>query len=110
MQPEGRYILGFEICILCSLWLWKWNLYAKNGLLLTFEPLVKLVEWLMTWNISSSFLINLLAYINSTCCIVDPHGTPKVNIWQDPLSPSKWKEEHVSNLWFLESLFLVQDL
>ncbi|KEH38810.1 hypothetical protein MTR_2g080270 [Medicago truncatula] len=24
----------------------------------------------------------------------DPHGTPKVNIWQDPLSPSKWKEEH----------------
>jgi len=53
------------------------------------------------------FLDYLLAYINLTCCIVDPHGTPKVNIWQDPLSPSKWKEEHVSNLWFLESLFLV---
>ncbi|PIM98095.1 hypothetical protein CDL12_29427 [Handroanthus impetiginosus] len=25
----------------------------------------------------------------------DPHGPPKVNFWQDPLSPSKWKEEHV---------------
>ncbi|XP_019705824.1 uncharacterized protein [Elaeis guineensis] len=24
----------------------------------------------------------------------DHHGTPKVNIWEDPLSPSKWKEEH----------------
>ncbi|XP_004487670.1 uncharacterized protein [Cicer arietinum] len=24
----------------------------------------------------------------------DHHGPPKVNIWQDPLSPSKWKEEH----------------
>ncbi|KAK9689726.1 hypothetical protein RND81_09G077500 [Saponaria officinalis] len=24
----------------------------------------------------------------------DPHGTPKVNFWQDPTSPSKWKEEH----------------
>ncbi|GFQ06245.1 hypothetical protein PHJA_002768500 [Phtheirospermum japonicum] len=22
------------------------------------------------------------------------HGPPKVNVWQDPLSPSKWKEEH----------------
>ncbi|KAK7855079.1 hypothetical protein CFP56_029784 [Quercus suber] len=22
------------------------------------------------------------------------HGPPKVNFWQDPLSPSKWKEEH----------------
>ncbi|MQL80105.1 hypothetical protein Taro_012551 [Colocasia esculenta] len=26
----------------------------------------------------------------------DPHGPPKVNFWEDPLSPSKWKEEHVS--------------
>ncbi|RVW36445.1 hypothetical protein CK203_074781 [Vitis vinifera] len=26
----------------------------------------------------------------------DHHGPPKVNFWQDPLSPSKWKEEHVS--------------
>ncbi|KAL5581914.1 hypothetical protein UlMin_014356 [Ulmus minor] len=24
----------------------------------------------------------------------DPHGPPRVNVWQDPLSPSKWKEEH----------------
>ncbi|KAL2589674.1 hypothetical protein AAZX31_13G263700 [Glycine max] len=22
------------------------------------------------------------------------HGPPKVNFWQDPTSPSKWKEEH----------------
>ncbi|KAK4796794.1 hypothetical protein SAY86_029120 [Trapa natans] len=22
------------------------------------------------------------------------HGSPKVNCWQDPMSPSKWKEEH----------------
>lgn len=25
----------------------------------------------------------------------DHHGPPKVNFWDDPLSPSKWKEEHV---------------
>ncbi|KAH7285661.1 hypothetical protein KP509_33G039500 [Ceratopteris richardii] len=25
----------------------------------------------------------------------DPHhGPPKVNFWEDPTSPSKWKEEH----------------
>ncbi|KAG0476415.1 hypothetical protein HPP92_013256 [Vanilla planifolia] len=24
----------------------------------------------------------------------DHHGSTKVNIWEDPLSPSKWKEEH----------------
>ncbi|XP_039114696.1 uncharacterized protein LOC120250026 [Dioscorea cayenensis subsp. rotundata] len=24
----------------------------------------------------------------------DHHGPPKINFWQDPLSPSKWKEEH----------------
>ncbi|KAM0958677.1 hypothetical protein ACFX13_024578 [Malus domestica] len=24
----------------------------------------------------------------------DHHGPPRVNVWQDPLSPSKWKEEH----------------
>ncbi|KAI8557753.1 hypothetical protein RHMOL_Rhmol04G0034200 [Rhododendron molle] len=22
------------------------------------------------------------------------HGPPRVNFWEDPLSPSKWKEEH----------------
>lgn len=26
----------------------------------------------------------------------DHHGPPKVNCWQDPMNPSKWKEEHVS--------------
>ncbi|WOL04533.1 hypothetical protein Cni_G13254 [Canna indica] len=24
----------------------------------------------------------------------DHHGPPKVNFWEDPLSPSKWKEGH----------------
>ncbi|XP_076953815.1 uncharacterized protein LOC143628006 isoform X1 [Bidens hawaiensis] len=24
----------------------------------------------------------------------DPHGTPMVDFWKDPMSPSKWKEEH----------------
>ncbi|XP_062018211.1 uncharacterized protein LOC133734613 [Rosa rugosa] len=24
----------------------------------------------------------------------DHHGPPKVNFWEDPLSPSKWKKEH----------------
>ncbi|XWS54230.1 hypothetical protein CRYUN_Cryun10bG0072400 [Craigia yunnanensis] len=24
----------------------------------------------------------------------DHHGPPKVNFWEDPMSPSKWKEEH----------------
>ncbi|GMY31738.1 disease resistance protein SUMM2-like, partial [Fagus crenata] len=24
----------------------------------------------------------------------DHHGPPKVNFWGDPMSPSKWKEEH----------------
>ncbi|KAJ6823120.1 uncharacterized protein M6B38_385000 [Iris pallida] len=24
----------------------------------------------------------------------DHHGPPRVNLWDDPLSPSKWKEEH----------------
>ncbi|KAI9093295.1 hypothetical protein K1719_027309 [Acacia pycnantha] len=24
----------------------------------------------------------------------DHHGPPKVNFWQDPMNPSKWKEEH----------------
>ncbi|BFG26283.1 hypothetical protein CerSpe_125570 [Prunus speciosa] len=24
----------------------------------------------------------------------DHHGPPRVDVWQDPLSPSKWKEEH----------------
>lgn len=28
------------------------------------------------------------------------HGTPKINFWEDPMSPSKWKEEHFV-LWSL---------
>ncbi|KAI3499224.1 hypothetical protein L1887_35017 [Cichorium endivia] len=24
----------------------------------------------------------------------DPHGPPKVAFWKDPMSPSRWKEEH----------------
>ncbi|KAL9686611.1 hypothetical protein QQ045_031004 [Rhodiola kirilowii] len=28
----------------------------------------------------------------------DPHGPPKVNAWSDPMSPSKWKEEHIKLL------------
>uniref|UniRef100_A0A6M2EYB9 Uncharacterized protein n=1 Tax=Populus davidiana TaxID=266767 RepID=A0A6M2EYB9_9ROSI len=24
----------------------------------------------------------------------DHHGPPRINCWQDPMSPSKWKEEH----------------
>lgn len=28
--------------------------------------------------------------------VADRHGTPKVNVWQDPMSPSRWKEERVS--------------
>ncbi|KAK4743402.1 hypothetical protein SAY87_001403 [Trapa incisa] len=30
----------------------------------------------------------------SSCLRSDHHGQPKVNCWQDPMSPSKWKEEH----------------
>ncbi|CAA3013428.1 uncharacterized protein LOC111368601 isoform X1 [Olea europaea subsp. europaea] len=26
--------------------------------------------------------------------ITDHHGPPKVDFWKDPMSPSKWKEEH----------------
>ncbi|CAK9152131.1 unnamed protein product [Ilex paraguariensis] len=28
----------------------------------------------------------------------DHHGPPRVNCWQDPMSPSKWKEEHSNSL------------
>ncbi|CAN4104916.1 unnamed protein product [Withania somnifera] len=24
----------------------------------------------------------------------DHHGPPKINCWQDPMSPAKWKDEH----------------
>nr|KYP68826.1 hypothetical protein KK1_022472 [Cajanus cajan] len=26
--------------------------------------------------------------------LADHHGPPKVDFWKDPMSPSKWKEEH----------------
>lgn len=39
--------------------------------------------------------------------IADHHGPPKVNFWQDPMSPSKWKEEHVSYVTFLKMLNLL---
>ncbi|XVE66244.1 hypothetical protein DITRI_Ditri08aG0064800 [Diplodiscus trichospermus] len=32
---------------------------------------------------------------------VDHHGPPKVNFWEDPISPSKWKEEHVNSFLFI---------
>ncbi|XP_073100738.1 uncharacterized protein [Elaeis guineensis] len=40
----------------------------------------------------------------------DHHGPPKVNIWEDPLSPSKWKEEHFSwlvraRLWRIQAFY-----
>lgn len=33
--------------------------------------------------------------------VADHHGPPKVNFWQDPMNPSKWKEEHVSPILLL---------
>ena len=39
-------------------------------------------------------------------CIIGHHGPPKVNFWQDPLSPSKWKEEHVSLFTCFHVLYL----
>lgn len=44
------------------------------------------------------------AIMNFTLClliIADHHGPPRINFWQDPMSPSKWKEEHVSHLHFI---------
>lgn len=38
-----------------------------------------------------SFLAVLLALT-----VADHHGPPKVNFWEDPMHPSKWKQEHVS--------------
>lgn len=41
----------------------------------------------------SSLVLALLVNLESD---PDHHGPPKVNCWQDPMNPSKWKEEHVS--------------
>ena len=48
------------------------------------------------------FAFSLSAFTNNIWFkhIADHHGPPKVNFWQDPLSPSKWKEEHVSPFLF----------
>lgn len=37
-------------------------------------------------------------YVFDFVCIIvlDHHGPPKVNFWEAPMSPSTWKEEHVS--------------
>ncbi|CAA6656651.1 unnamed protein product [Spirodela intermedia] len=39
-----------------------------------------------------------ISYLSSLALIVvrsiHHHGPPKINCWQDPLSPSQWKEEH----------------
>lgn len=37
-----------------------------------------------------------LCLINYPFVVADHHGPPKVACWKDPMSPSKWKEEHVS--------------
>ncbi|KAF4382548.1 hypothetical protein F8388_015376 [Cannabis sativa] len=28
--------------------------------------------------------------------LADHHGPARVNVWEDPMSPSKWKEEHMA--------------
>lgn len=40
--------------------------------------------------------VSILFFSLSNWFTADHHGPPKVNLWQDPMSPSKWKEEHVS--------------
>ncbi|XP_018503139.1 uncharacterized protein LOC103947853 [Pyrus x bretschneideri] len=42
---------------------------------------------------TSSLTTNLI-HRRGLAGAADHHGPPKVNVWQDPLSPSKWKEEH----------------
>ncbi|KAF9670858.1 hypothetical protein SADUNF_Sadunf13G0112700 [Salix dunnii] len=37
----------------------------------------------------------------------DHHGPLRINCWQDPMSPSIWKEEHVSILHFYIILFML---
>ncbi|KAF3327480.1 hypothetical protein FCM35_KLT07598 [Carex littledalei] len=53
---------------------------------------------------SSSFSARLVPR-RSLAGTADHHGPTKVNIWEDPLSPSKWKEEQfvLASLsgWFL---------
>ncbi|CAI9089503.1 OLC1v1024090C1 [Oldenlandia corymbosa var. corymbosa] len=35
-----------------------------------------------------------LAHRRGFASAADHHGPAKVNFWSDPMSPSKWKEEH----------------
>ncbi|CAN6574418.1 unnamed protein product [Malus baccata var. baccata] len=44
----------------------------------------------------TSSLTSNLIHRRGLAGAADHHGSPRVNVWQDPLSPSKWKEEHVS--------------
>lgn len=48
-----------------------------------------------------------LCLINYPFVVADHHGPPKVACWKDPMSPSKWKEEHVS-LWFCVKIYCIQ--
>ncbi|XP_020589603.1 uncharacterized protein LOC110030942 isoform X2 [Phalaenopsis equestris] len=43
---------------------------------------------------SSSLLPAKLISRRSLSAGGDHHGPARVNLWDDPLSPSKWKEEH----------------
>lgn len=42
-------------------------------------------------------MLCLSSFFSSPFIISDPHGPPKINCWSDPMSPSQWKEEHVSS-------------
>ncbi|KAL9243873.1 hypothetical protein vseg_017711 [Gypsophila vaccaria] len=44
--------------------------------------------------ISTSQSPSLLLQRRTFAGAADPHAPPKVPCWQDPMSPSKWKEEH----------------
>ncbi|KAH9604512.1 hypothetical protein KSS87_011250 [Heliosperma pusillum] len=45
--------------------------------------------------ISTTHQPSLFIQRRGLAAAADHHGPAKVNCWQDPTSPSKWKEEHV---------------
>jgi hypothetical protein len=47
------------------------------------------------------FCLEIMSFTLCFLIIADHHGPPRINCWQDPMSPSKWKEEHVSRLHFI---------
>jgi hypothetical protein len=47
-----------------------------------------------------NFCLAILFFFFVFVIIADHHGPSRINCWQDPMSPSKWKEEHVSLLHF----------